>query len=141
MLRTSPPSPDCPVRQPQSRRGPISSTGSLGSSYMTSTSLQQTTLLPLLCLLACDRLHRSMQIEGLLVEATPKPSVNIVRTRWPHTGCRPADMYSVMIVRQQLPVRLARGDLRVGSGLQRRCRCRGKKTTMEWKRCLWMRGL
>ena len=101
MLRTSPPSPDCPVRHHQSRRVLISSTGSLGSSYMTSTFPQQTTLLPLLRLLACDRLQRWMQTEGPLVEATPKPSVNIVHTRWPHSGCRRADMYSVMIVSEQ----------------------------------------
>src|ERR1700684_2721238 len=52
---TSPPSLDCPAHHHQSPRGHISSTGSLGSSYMTSTSLQRTILLPLLRLPACDR--------------------------------------------------------------------------------------
>jgi ubiquitin len=61
MLHTSPPSLDCPVRHHRSRRGPISSTGFLGLSYMMSTSPQQTTLLLLLRLLACDQLHRWTQ--------------------------------------------------------------------------------
>ena len=86
MLRTSLPSLDCLVRHRQSRRGPISSTGSLGLSYMTSTSPRQTTLLPLLRFLACDQLHRWMQTVSQLVEATLKPSVGIVCMRWPHTG-------------------------------------------------------
>jgi hypothetical protein len=145
MLRTSPPSLDCPARHHQSRRRPISSTGSLGLSYTTNTSPQQTTLLPLLRLLACDQLRRWMQTVSQPVEArqaTLKPSVGIVRTRWPHTSCRRVDTYSVMIVvRQQVPVRLVRGGLQVGSGLQPRCRCRGRRTMTEWKRCLWMRGL
>ena len=141
MPHTSPKSLDCPVHHHQSRRRHISSTGTLGLSYMTSTSPRQTTRLLLLRLLACDQLHRLMQIVSQLVKAALNPSVGIARTRWPHSGCRHVDTYSVMIVRQQRPVRLARRGLQVGSGLQRRCRCQGRKMMMEWKRCLWMRGL
>ena len=141
MPHTSPTSLDCPVHHHLSRRTPISCTSSLGSSYMTSTSPQQTTRLLLLRLPACDQLHRLMQIVSQPVKVTLNPNVGIARTRWPRSGCCHVDTYSVMTVRQQVPVRLAKGGLRVGSGLQPRCRCQGRKMMMEWKRCLWMRGL